>query len=183
MDLKDWQLAIETRTDATHQHARLTLKSISLPPKQTVILVTGWSKNSHTLPTEKIYDLSKAHREMLGPKHLKNTLIGRDGFFLQLLHPTGRVVDTCGTLDGESTDRRDLYRHGRYPIARHPKATGFSLLRRFDGDVAKRHRNFRMAAGSEGRYRHRRLLRTSERYFRHPAPCTRSYPARVQRMP
>ena len=135
VDLKGWQLAVETRTDATHRHAHLTLKSISLPPKQTVILGTGWSQNSHTLPTEKIYDLSKAHREMLGPRHLKNTLIGSDGFFLQLIHPTGRVVDTCGTLDGDpETDDLPTW---TLPDSKTLQGHRFSLLRRFDGDVRK----------------------------------------------
>ena len=31
VDLKDWQLAVETRTDATHQHARLTLHPLRIP--------------------------------------------------------------------------------------------------------------------------------------------------------
>ena len=171
VDLKDWQLAVETRTDATHQHARLTLHPLRIPPKQTVILVTGWSKNSHTLPTEKIYDLSKAHREMLGPKHLKNTLIGSDGFFLQLLHPTGRVVDTCGTLDGDpETDDLPTW---TLPDSKIPQGHRFSLLRRFDGDVRKgtQKRQDGLPA-MNGRPRHRRLLRTSERYFdtRLPTP-------------
>ena len=135
VDLKGWQLAVETRTDGTHRHAHLTLKSISLPPKQTVILVTGWHKNSHTLPIEKIYDLSKAHREMLGPRHLKNTLIGKDGFFLQLLHPTGRVVDTCGNLDGDPTT--DDLPAWTLPDSKTLQGHRFSLLRRFDGDVRK----------------------------------------------
>ena len=134
VDLNDWQLGVETRTDGTHQHATLTLKSFLLPPKQTVILVTGQGESSDALPTDRVYDLSEEHPDAFS-KNLKSTLIGTEGFSLKLLHPTGRVVDSCGNLDGDKdTDDQPTW---TLPDSKTPQGHRFSLLRRFDGDVLR----------------------------------------------
>ncbi len=134
VDLEGWQLAIETRTAERHRHARLKLKTFSLPPKQTGILVTGQGKRSSRLPIDRVYDLSKAHSDVFS-RYLKNTIIGTDGFFVELIHPTGRVVDTCGNLDGDkATDDLPTW---TLPDRKHPQGHRSSLLRRFEGDVRK----------------------------------------------
>ncbi len=136
VDLEGWQLAIETCTDERHRHARLTLKTFALPPKQTVILVTGQGRRPGTLPASRVYDLSKAHADVFSRRLLKNTIIGTEGFCVELIHPTGRVVDTVGNLDGDKgTD--DLPTWTLPDGNQTPQGHRFSLLRRFEGDVRK----------------------------------------------
>ena len=135
VDLKGWQLAVETRTDGTHQHATLTLRSLILPPKQTGLLVTGQGESSDALPTDRVYDLSEEHPDAFS-RHLKNTIFGTEGFSLKLLHPTGRVVDRVGNLDGDKDTKNDLPTW-TLPDSMTPQGHRFSLLRRFDGDVLK----------------------------------------------
>ena len=100
VNLKGWELAVETRTAETHWGATLTLNPIEIPSKQTVLLVTGHGRNEIALPPERVYDLSEVHPDMFN-RHLGDRILGSDGFFLKLTHPTGRVVDTCGNLDGD----------------------------------------------------------------------------------
>jgi hypothetical protein len=133
VDLKDWQLGVETRTGEKHRYERLTLKSFTLPPKQTMILVTEAAHRPKRLFVNRVYDLSKADAATF--RRLQNTLIGRDGFFLSLIHPTGRVVDRCGNLDGDL--RTDDLPTWTLPDSKTPQGHRFSLLRRFDGDVRK----------------------------------------------
>ena len=147
VNLKSWELAVETRTGEVHRHANLTLKSVLIPPKQTVLLVTGLDSNlvplrlrhSVALPPDRVYDLSEAHPDAFSdrrPHHLGNTVLGTEGFFLKLTHPTGRIVDTCGNLDGDPhTDDLPTW---TFPISEPPRGPRVSLLRRFqDGDVLK----------------------------------------------
>ncbi|MXV73147.1 lamin tail domain-containing protein, partial [Candidatus Poribacteria bacterium] len=134
MDLEGWQLVIETRTAERHRHAQLTLKTFSLPPKQTVILVSEQGKRSRRLPIDRVYDLSKAHADVFS-RYLKNTIIGTEGFCVELIHPTGRVVDSCGNLDGDK-DTDDLPTW-TLPDHKTPQGHRSSLLRRFDADVHK----------------------------------------------
>ena len=137
VDLKDWQLAVETRINTTHRHATLTLNPMEIPPKQTVLLVNGKvDSHSRVLPSHRVYDLSEAHPDVFRHPHRRNTLLtrlSRDGFFLQLIHPTGRVVDTCGTLDGDPTTEDPPT--WTLPDSKTPEGDRVSLLRRFDGDV------------------------------------------------
>ncbi len=133
VDLQSWQLRLENRIENTYQDATLTLKPIEIPAKQTVLLVNGKGRHAGALPPHRIYDLSAAHWEAFGQRRLKNTLLSRDGFFLQLIHPTGRVVDTCGTLDGDP--RTDDLPTWTLPDSKTRDGHRFSLLRRFDGDV------------------------------------------------
>ncbi len=135
VDLKGWQLGVETRTDGTHRHATLTLKTLVLPPKQTGLLVAGPGESSDALPTERIYDISEAHRDVFR-RHLKNTIFGTEGFSLKLIHPTGRVVDHVGNLDGDKDTKNDQPTW-TLPDSKTPQGHRFSLLRRFDGDVLK----------------------------------------------
>ena len=138
VDLKDWQLGIETRTAEKQRHGRLTLKTFTLPPKETMILVTKTGIRSRRLPGNRIYDLSeelsKADLEGFN-RRLKNAIIGTDGFFLELIHPTGRVVDRCGNLDNDPTTKDSPT--WTLPDSKTPEGHRFSLLRRFDGDVRK----------------------------------------------
>ena len=147
VNLKGWELAVETRTGEVHRHASLRLKSVLIPPKQTVLLVTGLDSNlvplrlrhSVALPPDRVYDLSEAHPDAFSdrrPHHLGNTVLGTEGFFLKLTHPTGRIVDTCGNLDGDPhTDDLPTW---TFPISEPPRGPRVSLLRRFqDGDVLK----------------------------------------------
>ena len=123
VNLEGYQLTIETRSAETHQHTSFTLKSIWLPPKQTALLVTGSGRNSVALLPDRIYDISRVH-------------LGREGFFLKLTHPTGRVVDTCGNLDGDP-NTKDPPRWA-LPVCLTPQGHRVSLLRRFEaGDVVK----------------------------------------------
>ncbi len=134
VDLQGWQLRVETRIDRIYQHVHLTLNPMEIPPKQTVLLVNGKAeKHSHVLPPRRIYDLSEVPPDAFPPPRLSNTLLSRDGFFLQLIHPTGRVVDTCGTLDGDP--RTHDLPTWTLPDSKTPEGDRVSLLRRFDGDV------------------------------------------------
>ena len=135
VDLQGWQLVVENRTDTTHRHATLTLNPLEIPPKQTVLLVNGKGRAAPGVPRHRVYDLSEAHPDALGRRRLRNTLLSRDGFFLKLIHPTGRVVDTCGTLDGDP--RTDDLPTWTLPDSRTSQGHRFSLLRRFDGDARK----------------------------------------------
>ena len=139
VDLEGYQLVVEIRTDTTHRHATLTLNPIEIPPKQTVLLVNGKAeRHSRPLPPHRVYDLSAAHPDVFHHRRLRNTLLtllSRDGFFLQLVHPTGRVVDTCGTLDGDP--RTDDLPTWVLPDNKTAQGHRSSLLRRFDGDVRK----------------------------------------------
>ena len=146
VNLEGWELAVETRTGEVHRHANLTLKSVWIPPKQTVLLVTGLDsnlvplrhRNSAALPPDRVYDLSEAHPDAFNhrPHRLGNTILGTEGFFLRLTHPTGRVVDTVGNLDGDP--RTDDLPTWTFPISQSPRGPRASLLRRFqDGDVLK----------------------------------------------
>ena len=138
VDLEGWALAVETRTDTTHRHATLTLNPMEIPPKQTVLLVVGTGRNDVVLPPERIYDLSEAHPDVFHNRRLRNTLLtllGSEGFFLKLTHPTGRVVDTCGNLDGDPTTE-DLPTW-TLPDKKTPQGHRTSLLRRFEDDVRK----------------------------------------------
>ena len=46
--------------------------------------------------------ISLRHTQMRSVhRHLGDRILGSDGFFLKLTHPTGRVVDLCGNLDGD----------------------------------------------------------------------------------
>ena len=142
VNLKGWELAIETRTAEVHRHATLTLTSVLIPPKQTVLLVSRYGRNSVSLPAERVYDLSDAHPDAFSdhPRRrdrLGDTLIGTDGFFLKLTHPTGRVVDTCGNIDGDPRTK-DLPTW-TLPMCLTPNRHRASLLRRFEasGDVMK----------------------------------------------
>ncbi|MXZ02083.1 lamin tail domain-containing protein [Candidatus Poribacteria bacterium] len=136
VDLEGWQLGIETRTAESHRHALLTLTTFSLPPKQTVILAAGQgNRRPRTLPANRVYDLTKAHADVFS-RHLdENTIIGTDGFFVELIHPTGRVVDCCGNLDGDK-DTDDLPTW-TLPDSKTLQGHRSSLLRRFEGDVCK----------------------------------------------
>ena len=123
VNLEGYELTIETRTAETHQHTSFTLNSIWLPPKQTALLVTGSGRNSVALLPDRIYDISRVH-------------LGREGFFLKLTHPTGRIVDTCGNLDGDP-NTKDPPRWA-LPVCLTPQGHRVSLLRRFEaGDVVK----------------------------------------------
>ena len=136
VNLKGWALVVETRTAEVHRHARLTLNTLSIPPKQTVLLVTHTGRNEVALPLERVYDLSAAHPDAFRHRRLGDRLLGSDGFFLKLTHPTGRVVDTCGNLDGDphTTDPPTWM----LPDPKTPQGHRTSLLRRFqDGDVRK----------------------------------------------
>ena len=136
VDLKDWQLGIETRTAEKQRYGRLTLKTFTLPPKETMILVTKPGIRSRRLPVNRIYDLSEelSKADLKGfNRRLKNAIIGTDGFFLELIHPTGRVVDRCGNLDNDPTTKDSPT--WTLPDNKTPEGHRFSLLRRFDGDV------------------------------------------------
>ena len=123
VNLEGYRLTIEARTAEVHQHVSFTLKSVWLPPKQTALLVTGSGRDSVPLLPDRIYDISEVH-------------LGREGFFLKLTHPTGRVVDTCGNLDGDP-DTKDPPRWA-LPACLTPQGHRVSLLRRFAaGDVMK----------------------------------------------
>ena len=138
VDLKDWQLTVETRTAEKHRHATLTLNPMQIPPKQTVLLVVGTGRNDVALPPERVYDLSAAHPDVFHNRRLRNTLLtllGSEGFFLKLIHPTGRVVDTCGNLDGDPTTKDPPT--WTLPDKKTPLGDRTSLLRRFDGDMRK----------------------------------------------
>ena len=90
------------------------------------------------LPPERICDLSAAHPDVFHNRRLRNTLLtllGSEGFFLKLIHPTGRVVDTCGNLDGDATTK-DLPTW-TLPDKKTPQGHRTSLLRRFEDDVRK----------------------------------------------
>ena len=136
VNLKGWYLDVETRTAETHRASRLTFQTLLIPPKQTVLLVTGHGRNDVALPPERIYDLSATHPNAFSHRHLGDRILGREGFFLKLTHPTGRVVDICGTLDGDphTDDLPTWTLHDRET----PQGHRTSLLRRFqDGDVLK----------------------------------------------
>ncbi len=136
VNLGGWELDVETRTTEAHRHATLTLNSILLPPNQTVLLVTGLIETSIVLPTERVYDLFDEHPDAFSDRRLGNTVLGTEGFFLKLTHPTGRVVDTCGNLDGDL--RTEDPPTWTLPIFRTPSGHRTSLLRRFEaGDVLK----------------------------------------------
>ena len=147
VDLEGWQLAVETRTDTTHRHATLTthrhatltLNPMEIPPKQTVLLVNRRADiHSRPLPPHRVYDLSKELSKAdadVFKRRLKNAIIGTDGFFVELIHPTGRVVDRCGTLDGDPTTEDSPT--WTLPDSKTPEGHRVSLLRRFDGDVRK----------------------------------------------
>ena len=133
VDLESWQLEVENRTGTTHRAATLTLNSLEIPPKQTVLLVNGKGRHSGALPPNRVYDLAAAHPDAFSHRRLRNTLLSRDGFSLKLIHPTGRGVDTCGTLDGDpGTDDLPTW---TLPDSKTPQGHRSSLLRRFDGDV------------------------------------------------
>ena len=148
VNLKNWLLAVETRgkppsknTAEVHRYATLTLKTLLIPPKQTVLLVTKIGRNSVALPSERVYDLSDAHPDVFVQPHrrhrdrLGDTIFGTEGFFLKLIHPTGRVIDACGNIDGDPRTK-DLPTW-TLPICRTPHGHRASLLRRFEasGDV------------------------------------------------
>ena len=136
VDLKGWELAVETRTPETHRHARLTLNTLLIPPKQTVLLVAGTGRNDVALPLERVYDLSAAHPDAFSHRRLGDRILGSEGFFLKLTHPTGRSVDTCGNLDGDP--RTDDPPTWTLPVSLTPPEHRVSLLRRFEaGDVVK----------------------------------------------
>ena len=131
VNLKGWQLVVETRTAGAHRDVRLTLNTLLIPPKQTVLLVTAHGGNAVALPRERIYDLSAAHPDAFSPRPL-----GSEGFFLKLTHPTGRIVDVCGNLDGNP--RTDDLPTWSLPVGETPHGHRSSLLRRFQaGDVRK----------------------------------------------
>ena len=125
VDLRDWQLKIET-LDASGQrrHAVIKLKRFLIPPRQTAVLVSEIGRSSRSIRPY------VQHFAMQGKHHRdRNKVFGQTGFFLKLYDPDGRINDIAGNLDGiqetADTPRWEL------PAGMTPDGARTSLIRRY----------------------------------------------------
>ncbi len=103
VNLKDYQLVVETRQEGKHHHLVMTLEAFDVLPNQTALLTTVSSAaNSGHFPRNRIYNLSQRQPEtFLSPPLPRYRLLTSEGFLIQLTDATGNVVDTIGNLDGQ----------------------------------------------------------------------------------
>ena len=125
VDLRDWQLKIET-LDASGQrrHAVIKLARFLIPPGQTAVLVSEIGRSSRSIRPY------VQHFAMQGKRHRdRNTVFGQTGFFLKLYDPDGRIHDIAGNLDGiqgtADAPRWEL------PAGMTPDGARTSLIRRY----------------------------------------------------
>ena len=104
VDLRDWELEIEGRDETgEHRYGVITLQSLLIPPRQTALLVTGLGSNGGDVSRDRIYDLSRYHRNIFRQPWSGNRrqVLGKTGFFLKLSNPDGGMSDVVGNLDGD----------------------------------------------------------------------------------
>ena len=104
VDLRDWELEIEGRDETgEHRYGVITLQSLLIPPRQTALLVTGLGSNGGDVSRDRIYDLSRYHRNIFRQPWSGNRrqVLGKTGFFLRLSAPDGGISDVVGNLDGD----------------------------------------------------------------------------------
>ncbi len=100
VNLKDWQLVVETQEAGRHHHILIDLAAIDVLPNQTVLLITESGRHSGHFPANRVYNLPERHPKAFEALQAPHRLLSGDGFLLQLADPTGNVVDTVGNLDG-----------------------------------------------------------------------------------
>ena len=115
VNLNGWKLTIEndatdtaitTRVDAT-----ITLKSMTISPNQTVMIVTTSGRNSDPdhFPRTRVVNLwtDKDHRTALGMQSRTEQVFSTVGLYLKLTDTKSNIVDEFGNLDGDRRTRTE----------------------------------------------------------------------------
>ena len=115
INLNGWKLTIEndatdkaitTRVDAT-----ITLKSMTIAPNQTVLIVTTSGRNSSPdhFPSTRVVNLwtDKDHRTALGTTARTEQVFSAVGLYIKLTDTKNNIVDEFGNLDGDRRTRTE----------------------------------------------------------------------------
>ncbi len=135
VNLKGWQLTIEARdANGKHRHVVVTLEDLSIPPDQTVLMVT-WNagRKSDGFTENRIYNFFSHHFNDFEQNQHRNMVLGQIGFSLKLTDPDGIVIDVIGNLDGDpATSDEPLW---EIPSGTTENGARASILRRYDMDT------------------------------------------------
>ena len=115
VNLNGWKLTVEnSATDeaiTTRVDATITLKSMTISPNQTVLIVTTTGRNSDAkhFPRSRVVNLwtDKDHRAALGTSSRTEQVFSTVGLYLKLTDKDNKLVDEFGNLDGKSRTRRE----------------------------------------------------------------------------
>ena len=115
VNLKDWVLEIHNIQDdkESYPDGNLTFNEAVILPNQTLLLVT--KRASNNVPSNRVYDLSKQHRNELHLTGRRHLLLNPDGFYLRLrTEPLLRfedsiLVDEVGNIIGGSGNPQKLW--------------------------------------------------------------------------
>ena len=112
VSLGGWKLTIENASDVdTALNATLTLDGMTIPPNQTVLIVstTGRTSDPDHFPSTRVVNLwtTKKHRDELEMVRRTDQVFSATGFHLKLTDKDKKLVDEAGNLDGNRRTRDD----------------------------------------------------------------------------
>ena len=99
VNLKGWKLVIKVRDAGVNpRRSAIELVEHHVAPNSTVLLVTRNSRHSKQIAADQIYNLYQHHGNVRNLGLHQNTVLGQQGFALELFSPDGILVDTAGNL-------------------------------------------------------------------------------------
>ena len=139
VDLTGWNLQIENGDFEDldgEKNATFNFKSLTLLPKQTVMLVTTTnnriSDESH-FPRQRVYNLYEHHQQILGFSPGQFAVLSSQGFSLKLTDKNGNLADWVGNLDGDNlTNDKPVWKLPHLTTTDGERA---SMIRRYNNDT------------------------------------------------
>ena len=133
-----WKLHIENTNDVnTALDSVLTLGSMTIPPNQTILIVTNTGRVSDPdhFPSTRLVNLwtTKAHRDALEMIRRTDQVFSTTGLYLKLTDKDNKLVDEAGNLDGNRRTRDEP--NWAIPMGEDDERRS-SLLRVYDAGVA-----------------------------------------------
>ena len=129
VNLMGWKLVIEVRdTGVRPRRSTIELVEHPLASNGTILLVTRNRRHSKRITADQIYDLNQHQVEARKLGLRENTVLGQQGFALQLFSPDGTLVDTAGNL-GKIPGRDPL--KWELPSGRTEDRARTSMVRRY----------------------------------------------------
>ena len=133
-----WKLHVENASDVeTALDSVLTLGSMTIPPNQTILIVTNTGRVSDPdhFPSTRLVNLwtTKAHRDALEMVRRTDQVFSTTGLYLKLTDKDNKLVDECGNLDGNRRTRDEP--NWAIPVGEDDGRRS-SLIRVYDAGVA-----------------------------------------------
>ena len=105
-----WKLHVENANDVnTSLDSVLTLDSMTIPPNQTILIVTNTGRVSDPdhFPSTRLVNLwtTKKHRDALEMTRRTDQVFSQTGLYLKLTDKDNKLVDEFGNLDGNRRTR------------------------------------------------------------------------------